>query len=592
MSLPPLHDVSSFPEPPALPTTLSAGVYRPSGDPGQADASVPPIMAGPGAQGGPEPADAAGRSELDSRPTAGWLNRLAEWLAGGQAWAWFSSAIVHFLLLIILSLAFFAIPGDEPLWVTGGFEPAITEELDVDLSDIPLEAAEEPSLGPFENSDSITMPGPRDASLGSPSGRATTPSLSSSLAANLAAEALSPTGEIAAGGFESFANPLASRGGGLDGRRLENRRARALAGGGTQESEDAVELALAWFAEHQWPDGGWRFDLEQCPSCAGYCRNSGTHTSTTAATGLALLSFLGAGYTHQEGKYDAVVQKGLYFLRERQTITSHGGDLRDNSAALEVTVPAGKLLSALDLAANARRDSMYSHGIASLAITEAYAMTRDPALRESAEQAVKFIIEAQYDDGGWRYEPRWETPTRGDMTVSGWQIMVLKSASLAGIDVPYDVWMKIGDFLDNIQADNGATYLYLPGERGTRATTAIGLLCRMVNGWPRDHQPLQRGAVKLGSQQPQRNNMYYNYYASQVLHHLGGPNWEKWNPKMRDYLVSSQSREGHEIGSWYFAEPHSTPGGRLYTTAMAAMTLEVYYRYMPLYQESFVDRVR
>jgi hypothetical protein len=82
--------------------------------------------------------------------------------------------------------------------------------------------------------------------------------------------------------------------------------------------------------------------------------------------------------------------------------------------------------------------------------------------------------------------------------------------------------------------------------------------------------------------------MYFNYYASQVLHHIGGPNWEKWNPRMREYLIRTQATDGHEMGSWYFAESHSTPGGRLYTTAMATMTLEVYYRYMPMYKEEFV----
>jgi hypothetical protein len=350
-----------------------------------------------------------------------------------------------------------------------------------------------------------------------------------------------------------------------------------------------AEAALAWFAEHQWPDGGWRFDLEECPTCAGYCRNSGTHTSSTAATGLALLSFLGAGYTHKEGKYDDVVSRGLYYLQARMTTTTHGGDLRDSKAALEIEVPVGGLLNA-DILAAARRDTMYSHGIASLALTEAYAMTRDKSLRQPAEEAVKFIVNAQYSDGGWRYAPRFEMDARGDMTVSGWQITVLKSASLAGIDVPYEVWAKINDFLEGIQSDAGATYFYLANDRGTAATTAIGLLCRMVNGWPRDHQPLQRGAAKLGGQRPERNNMYFNYYASQVLHHMGGPQWEKWNPRMRDYLVKSQASDGHEAGSWYFAESHSTPGGRLYTTAMATMTLEVYYRYMPLYKEAFVDQ--
>jgi hypothetical protein len=130
----------------------------------------------------------------------------------------------------------------------------------------------------------------------------------------------------------------------------------------------------------------------------------------------------------------------------------------------------------------------------------------------------------------------------------------------------------------------------MAGDRGTAATTAVGLLCRMIGGWPREHRPLQKGGAALGGLIPAQQNMYFNYYAAQVLHHLGGRTWEKWNPRMRDYLVDTQATEGHETGSWYFAESHSTPGGRLYTTTMAVMTLEVYYRYMPLYKEAFTKR--
>jgi hypothetical protein len=491
--------------------------------------------------------------------------------------------------LIILSLIVLSTPSDEPLWVSGAFDALPAEDVSVDMSEIPMEGSN-PSLGPFQTGDEISMPGARDTTIGSPSGRAPTPSIGGAFSSSRATiDAIAPVGEVAARGFESFSNPLASRGGGLEGRSLENRRAAALAGGGTPQSEDAVEAALKWFAEHQCEDGGWNFDLEKCPNCHGYCRNSGAHTSRSAATGLALLSFLGAGYTHQEGKYQEVVKNGLYFLSTKMSVTSHGGDLRDKEADLEMDVPGARLIGALNLTV-ARRDSMYSHGIASLAITEAYAMTRDPGMRLQAEEAVKFVIAAQYEDGGWRYNPGFESRSAGDMTVTGWQVAVLKSASLAGIDVPYDVWMKINDFLDGMQGDNGATYYYLRGERGTPATTAIGLLSRMICGWPRENPPLQRGAAKLGGQSPQNNNMYFNYYASQVLHHVGGPHWSRWNPRMRDYLVKSQAAHGHEAGSWYFEEAHSSHGGRLYTTAMATMTLEVYYRYMPLYQESFVDQ--
>jgi hypothetical protein len=559
---------------PAVPATPSRGAHQATGMPPQ-----PPPAGRP-----PQPPLAPAASRWS------WIDWSTDWLEDFPWQAWLGSALVHALLLVALSLILLSAPADEGLWLTSDLSVS-TDMLDVaemDVSEIPVEGTQ-PSLGEFQQGDEISLPGERAETVGEPSGVAgATSAVSSALASNVLNAPLAPIGDAAARQTESLANPLASRGGGLDGRTLENRRAAALEGGGTVESEAAVELALAWFAEHQWPDGGWRFDLETCPSCMGYCRNSGKHTSATAATGLALLSFLGAGYTHQEGKYQETVTKGLYFLNERMRVTSHGGDLRDSSAALEAEQPLGRL-TALELNA-LRRDSMYSHGIAALAITEAYAMTKDRGLREPAEQAIKFIVSSQYDDGGWRYSPGFEGPPPGDTTVTTWQVVALKSASLAGIDVPYDVWARIEGFLDGVQEDGGSRYVYMIGRPDTNATTAAGLLCRMIGGWPRDHRPLMQGVMRLGAEQPERNNMYFNYYASQVLHHVGGAQWERWNPRMRDYLVDTQATDGHEVGSWYFAESHSTPGGRLYTTAMATMTLEVYYRYMPLYKHAFVDR--
>jgi hypothetical protein len=239
--------------------------------------------------------------------------------------------------------------------------------------------------------------------------------------------------------------------------------------------------------------------------------------------------------------------------------------------------------------AMSRFDTMYSHGIAALALTEAFAMTRDPGLREPAQQALNFIVGAQFADGGWRYLPAPDSPGPGDMTVSGWQITALKSGLLAGLEIPYDIWERIAGFLDTLQEDGGAGYRYVRGEQATEATHAIGLLCRMIGGWPRDARPLVKGLARAAAQQPAESNMYFNFYAAQLLHHAGGPQWERWNPRMRDYLVDTQALAGHEAGSWYVSEAHSTVGGRLYTTALSIMTLEVYYRYLPLYGEQFIE---
>jgi len=85
--------------------------------------------------------------------------------------------------------------------------------------------------------------------------------------------------------------------------------------------------------------------------------------------------------------------------------------------------------------------------------------------------------------------------------------------------------------------------------------------------------------------------MYFNYYATQVLHHYEGELWTKWNNVMRDQLVNSQSKAGHEAGSWFFGggDHGSERGGRVYTTAMSTLTLEVYYRHMPIYRKAAAD---
>jgi hypothetical protein len=113
----------------------------------------------------------------------------------------------------------------------------------------------------------------------------------------------------------------------------------------------------------------------------------------------------------------------------------------------------------------------------------------------------------------------------------------------------------------------------------------------MYLGWEKDNPALERGVRFLSKKGPSSGNMYYNYYATQVLKHWGGDEWDKWNEVMRDQLVASQAKGGHEAGSWHMGKGDhgATKGGRLYCTAMAAMVLEVYYRHMPLYQEHSID---
>jgi hypothetical protein len=502
---------------------------------------------------------------------------LLRWAAAGRSSAWCTSGILHAAVLFLLSLWLFASPGDGPrLWLRGGVEPGPPEDLQIDFT-----------LG---GHDSGSDAAPADMAAAVTGHRASVAGAASAVRSPQLPQYAEAETNPAVRGIERLGSPLAARGGGMAGRRGTNRQRLALSGGGTLASESAVEKGLAWLAAHQLQDGSWRFDLQdECPACAGSCRNSGSYRSTTASTGLAILSFLGAGYTHREGPYQDTVGQGLYYLQAQQTISSQGGDLRDQRVGHDADGPAG-IGRGLPILGS-RFDTMYSHGIATLALTEAYAMTRDVALREASQQAIDFIVHAQFADGGWRYVPFPESPGPGDMTVTGWQIMALKSGLLGGLEVPYEVWDRISGFLDHLQDQGGAAYRYLYDRAPTPTPTAIGLLSRMIGGWPRDARPLTVGVAKLNARKPSQNDMYFNYYASQVLHHAGGAPWKKWNPSMRDYLVDTQASDGHETGSWYFAEAHSTPGGRLYTTTMAIMTLEVYYRYLPLYDAPFIDNL-
>ena len=371
-------------------------------------------------------------------------------------------------------------------------------------------------------------------------------------------------GEMLAGIGNSITNSL-------QGRLSAARRAQLVGlGGGSYASEDAVSQALKWLSEHQNSDGSWSFAHQTAPHCAGRCGNPGHQgQAPIASTALGVLPFLGAGETHRQGRYKRNVDMALHFLGRAMHQAGGNGSLWD---------PGGK---------------MYSHGLASIALCEAYGMTRDNTLEGAAQKSIDFIVAAQDPiGGGWRYLRNFPDH-EGDASVVGWQLMALKSASMAYLRVPADTIRKAGYFLDSVQDEDGAMYGYLAPGKGS-ATSAIGLLCRMYMGWERDRPALVRGVSilsqngpSLDDSGPPRNNMYYNYYGTQVLHHYGGEEWKAWNEAMRDYLVGTQSKKGHEAGSWFFdgTDMGSTAGGRLYCTAMATMILEVYYRHLPLYTE-------
>lgn len=454
------------------------------------------------------------------------------------------STLTHVLLLVALALIIVARPAGSgrSLTIDAGFSESLPlAELDQNLvetndSQANTEASESQVV-------EIRLPFPESPVTGAPTQSA--PDLTSTLRAastsDLMLMANLPTG------------------GGLDGRAPGRRNELLESEGGTAGSEEAVMRGLEWLAAHQHDDGSWWFDLRRGP-CRGRCRHSGGIGSSTAATGLALLCFLGHGETPDQGDYREEVRRGIYYLQNRVKYTERGADLQEGT--------------------------MYGHAIATLALTEAYSMTQDAAIRDVAQSAIDFICAAQGPNGGWRYTPK----QPGDMTVSGWQMMALHSAHLAGLQVPSSTLSHFSQFLDASQLEFGARYKYLPELKEEKPSpTAIGLLSRMYMGWPRTMTPIREGAGYLAELGPSRTDLYFDYYATQVLHHYGDPYWPEWNEELREHLIRTQERSGHESGSWHFPDEHGDQAGRHYSTAMAIMTLEVYYRYLPLYDTRAVD---
>ncbi len=335
--------------------------------------------------------------------------------------------------------------------------------------------------------------------------------------------------------------------------------------GGTTLTEAAVARGLRWLAQHQNEDGSW--SLNSFHRAAG-CNCSGQGSfGKHPGTALAMLPFLGAGQTHLAGKYQGNVAKGLRWMLQNQR---ENGDLAGASHS---------------------NDHMYTHGQATIVLCEAFAMTGDEELRMPAQKAVDFIVDAQYNDGGWRYHPR--PIAEGDLSVVGWQVMALQSARAAHLNVP-DKTIGMADlFLDSVSSRDGARYAYMKRNSPTPTMTAEGLLCRIYLGWTKDKPGLGSGVAWLTEKDnlpsARRPNIYYWYYGTQTLHHYGGPEWEEWNLKMRDVLTGSQRTDGHAAGSWDPAGPHSGEGGRIYMTSLAVCSLEVYYRHLPIFRQLQID---
>ncbi|MFK7737205.1 MAG: hypothetical protein AB8B50_14310 [Pirellulaceae bacterium] len=354
-------------------------------------------------------------------------------------------------------------------------------------------------------------------------------------------------------------------------RQAPNRLQAASAFGADGDSEAAVQAGLRWLAGAQSPRGYW----DAAAYGAGtetYALNKDRYktgeTADTAITGLALLAFLSAGHTHQAGDYQANVRRGLEFLIDSQMPS---GDMS-----------GPKQVGRSNAVVNSR---MYCHAISMLALAEAYAMTRDDALRESLLKATRYTINAQDTrGGGWRYLPQ----SPGDLSLFGWQAMALKSVARSGIQIPLEVQRRMQFFVNSCSTGRyGGLAKYMPREeRPTATMTAEALACRLLLDFPLTEEATREAKSLILSELPGTgtDNVYFWYYATLALFQLQDSDWSAWNLALKRRLLETQRPVyDAQAGSWDPDRIWGGYGGRVYSTAISCLCLEVYYRYLPLY---------
>jgi hypothetical protein len=349
--------------------------------------------------------------------------------------------------------------------------------------------------------------------------------------------------------------------------------------GGSAATESSVEKALEWLARNQEADGSWKVKKHG---------GSLPDTCSIGVSGLATLAFLGAGHTEKVGKYKEHVKKALEYLMSQQ---NPDGSIGNNNQWNGWVTGSG-----------------YNHPIAGLALAEAYAMAKNPKVQAAAQSALYYSCEKHFNEqeNGWRYALPDTCMKQGadmavDISATGWFIMQLKSAKVAGMDVERKYFVAVFKLMDSLKdqkakgGDYGShRYGYCKRQpKPTVANTSMGMLCHLFMGTA-SHE-LTDGADFLLTELPQWDAAngktsaprgpcphYYWYYGTLCMFQMGGEHWDKWNAALKKVLLENQRQDGDFAGSWDLLGNDGPFAGRAYTTALGALSLEVYYRYAKL----------
>ncbi|HYF51545.1 MAG TPA: zf-HC2 domain-containing protein [Planctomycetota bacterium] len=333
--------------------------------------------------------------------------------------------------------------------------------------------------------------------------------------------------------------------------------------GGNKATEDAVDAALYWLARHQEADGHWDIKKHE----GGDCVSGGT-AYDEGVSALAVLAFLGAGHTTKIGKWKSTVTRGIEWLMSKQ---------RADGAFAE-TRPCGY--------------DQYDSMLSTLALAECYAMTKDPKIGAAAQKGVDYLVAQQKPDGGWNHG------IYASASTLGWAVMTLKSAKVAGLKFDNSVFERAIKRLEDVSERDEGGYFGLVGysRKGEYAyskgltCTAVGMVALQFMGQGHATEKMADILIKnLPAWKPENGialepqNFYHWYYATLGMFQIGGEHWKKWNKALITTILPQQRKGdagGKDVdGSWDPVTGWDTTGGRVYSTAMGALCLEVYYRY-------------
>jgi len=343
--------------------------------------------------------------------------------------------------------------------------------------------------------------------------------------------------------------------------------------GSSPEARDAIMRGLDWLSKGQREDGSWTLPGAGDPRAATPAVAT-TADESVAATALALLPFLAEGVTHRRASitseelapYRSSVERGLQFLARSQAT------VQDESQGSIGRSPTG-------------------HAIATLALAEAYGLSKDDRLRPFLQSALKYLLRSQVDrDGGWR-----ETPDGAEeLATSVWDVMALRTAQYAHVAVPRKALKRAEMFTEDCgagPADNRQSlYANTPGDQPNAMATATGLFVRQLLGWQKSERALATGCRFLMNHLPPENADALGdnetwFFATQVLRNMEGDDFDLCNYLVQSHLIRTQERKSPFGGSWRPLEEAAAPRqSRMYATVLSLLTLQVPYRHLPLYR--------